>query len=158
MSPNPESPDITAMLARLERLETAELARAASWRYAVAIDTLDFDLLADVFTEDAVLTTRRGPREGRSDIVAYYRAALTDPVARKHFLVNQAVTWLEPGRAALDSYFLYTFAGDDTSILGWGNYHDRVRVIDGVGYIEEKRISIDAHADSRVGWATGPAT
>lgn len=140
--------------ARLDALETAELAREASWRYATAVDALDFDLLASAFTEDAVLVTRKGPREGRDAVIEYYRTALADPVARKHFLVNQKVTSSGPDTALLESYFLYTYAGADTAILGWGNYVDRVRVIDGVGYIEEKRISIDVHSDIREGWAT----
>lgn len=140
--------------ARLERLETMEGARAASWRYAVAIDTRDFALLADVFTEDAVLTTRRGSRQGRDAIVDYYRTALADPVARKHFLTNQSATWLSVGEARLESYFLYTFAGADTSVLGWGTYIDRVLVADGVARIAEKTISVDVTADTRVGWAT----
>jgi hypothetical protein len=140
---------------RLERLETAERAREASWRYAVAVDTADLDLLGQVFTEDAVLTTRKGPRQGREEIVAYYGAALADPVARKHFMVNQEVTWVAPGRAEMTSYFIYTYAGHDTSVIGWGTYHDRVRVIDGMGYLDGKRISIDVHADTRSGWATG---
>jgi uncharacterized protein (TIGR02246 family) len=146
---------IAGVAARLERLETAELARAASWRYATAVDTPDLELLAAAFTDDAVLTTRKGSRQGRDAIIDYYRSALADPVGRKHFLVNQTVTWLEPGRALMESYFLYTYAGPDTSMLGWGTYVDRVRVIDGVGYIEEKRISVDVQADTRVGWA-GP--
>jgi uncharacterized protein (TIGR02246 family) len=139
---------------RLSELETAELAREASWRYAVAIDTGDFELLASVFTEDAVLVTRRGSQEGRAAIVDYYRTALADPVARKHFLVNQKVTHTGASTALLESYFLYTFAGQDTSIFGWGHYIDRIRIMDGVGYIEDKRISIDVHADVRQGWAT----
>jgi ketosteroid isomerase-like protein len=140
--------------ARLEQLETAELAREATWRYATAVDTVDFDLLASAFSDDAVLVTRKGPREGRDAVVDYYRTALADPVARKHFMVNQKVTSTGPGTALVESYFLYTYAGDDTAILGWGNYVDRVRVIDGVGYIDEKRISIDVHSDIREGWAT----
>jgi uncharacterized protein (TIGR02246 family) len=139
---------------RLEMLETAERAREASWRYATAVDSADPALLAQVFTDDAVLTTRKGPRQGRDEIVAYYAIALADPVARKHFLVNQTVTWIEPGVADMESYFLYTYAGEDTSVLGWGTYNDRVRVIDGVGCIAQKRISIDVHADTRSGWAT----
>ena len=146
--------ETAGLIARLERLETAELARAASWRYAVAIDTLDFDLLAGVFTEDAVLNTRKGPRTGRDEVVAYYRTALADPVRRKHFMTNQTVTWQAPGQAVMESYFMYTFAGDDTSALGWGNYVDRVRVVDNVGYISEKNISVDIQADTRIGWAT----
>ena len=139
--------------ARLERLETAELAREASWRYATAVDTNDFDLLATVFTEDAVLTTRKGPRQGRDAIVDYYRTALADPVGRRHFLMNQTVTPLGSGSARLDSVFLYTYAGADISVIGWGTYADEARVVDGLGYLSAKRISIDVHADSRVGWA-----
>jgi hypothetical protein len=148
-----EPVDVAALADRLERLETAELARAASWRYATAIDMLDFDLLASVFTHDAVLTTRKGPRQGRGEIIEYYRTALADPLGRKHFMTNQSVTWQAPGEALMESYFIYTFTGADTSVLGWGSYIDSVRVIDGVGYIAAKRISIDVHADSRVGWA-----
>ncbi len=145
---------IENLLARLERLETAEAAREVTWRYANAVDGPDYVLLGGVFTDDAVLVTRKGPREGRDAIIEYYRTAMADPVARKHFVVNQTVTSTGPGTALVESYFLYTYAGDDTAILGWGNYVDRVRVIDGVGYIEEKRISIDVHADVREGWAT----
>jgi uncharacterized protein (TIGR02246 family) len=150
----PEPVDVSALVARLERLETTEAAREASWRYARAVDGPDFDLLADAFTEDAVLVTRKGPRQGRDAVVDYYRTALADPYGRKHFLVNQQVTWLAPGRALLESYFLYTYTGADTSVLGWGNYRDEVVVVDGVGRISEKRISIDIHADTRTGWAT----
>jgi hypothetical protein len=41
--------------ARLERLETIEEARRASNRYALAVDTQDFDLMGTVFTADATL-------------------------------------------------------------------------------------------------------
>jgi uncharacterized protein (TIGR02246 family) len=149
----PESVDVSALAERLERLETAEAARAATWRYATAVDTVDFEMLADAFTEDGALTTRKGTRQGRDVVIDYYRQALADPVNRKHFLVNQEVRVVEPGVAVVSSYFIYTYAGDDTSILGWGNYVDTVRVEDGVGRIAEKRISIDVHADSRDGWA-----
>jgi 3-phenylpropionate/cinnamic acid dioxygenase small subunit len=139
--------------ARIGALEDAELARAATWRYATAIDDVDFDALADVFTEDAVLTTRKGPRAGRDVVVDYYRTALADPVERRHFLMNQDVTPVAPGEVMVTSYFIYTFAGAETSIVGWGTYVDRVRIEDGVGRIAEKTISIGVHADSRVGWA-----
>ena len=144
---------VATLSVRLGQLETAELARATSWRYANAVDTPDFELLRSVFTEDAVLTTSKGSRTGRDQVLDYYATALVAPVKRKHFLVNQSVTPLEPDLVLLESYFIYTFAGDDTSILGWGNYVDRIRIIEGVGYIEDKRITAEIHADSRVGWA-----
>ena len=144
---------VATLTTRLQQLEAAELARATSWRYANAVDTPDFELLSSVFTKDAVLTTSKGSRTGRDQVLDYYATALVAPVKRKHFLVNQSVTSLGPDLVLLESYFIYTFAGDDTSILGWGNYVDRIRIIDGVGYIEDKRITAEIHADSRVGWA-----
>lgn len=150
---HPDDRDPASLAARLERLETAELAREATWRYATAVDTVDFDLLAAAFTEDAVLVTSKGERTGRDAVVDYYRTALATPVARRHFLMNQQVSSLERGRARVDSSFLYTYAGDDTSVIGWGSYLDHVRVIEGVGYIERKQIAVAVQADSRHGWA-----
>jgi len=144
---------VASLTTRLEQLETAELARAATWRYANAVDTPDFELLRSVFTEDAVLTTSKGSRTGRDQVLDYYEKALVTPVKRKHFLVNQSITPLGPGLVLVESYFIYTFAGDNTSILGWGNYVDRIKIIDSVGYIQDKRITAEIHADSRVGWA-----
>jgi ketosteroid isomerase-like protein len=144
---------VATLATRLEQLETAELARAVSWRYANAVDTSDFELLKTVFTEDAVLTTSKGSRTGRDQVLDYYGTALVAPVKRKHFLVNQSLTPLGPDVVLLESYFLYTFSGEDTSTIGWGNYTDHIRIIDGVGYIQNKRITADIHADSRVGWA-----
>jgi ketosteroid isomerase-like protein len=144
---------VSSLAPRLQQLETAELARAVSWRYANAIDTPDFDLLKSVFTEDAVLTTSRGVRTGREQVMDFYATALLAPVKRKHFLVNQSLTPLGPDVVLLESYFLYTFSGEDTSTIGWGNYVDRIQIIDGVGYIQDKRITADLHADSRIAWA-----
>lgn len=146
-------PDIAALTLRLERLEAAERAREATWRYATAVDTIDFDLLADAFTADAVLTTSKGSRHGRDTVVDYYRTALAAPVDRRHFLVNQQVDVTGAGEATVTSSFVYTYAGADTSILGWGRYVDVVRIEDGTWRIASKTISVDVHADSRVGWA-----
>lgn len=148
-----EAPGIAALTARLERLEAAERAREATWRYATAVDTVDFDLLADAFTADAVLTTSKGSRHGRETVVDYYRTALAAPVDRRHFLVNQHVDVTGPEEAVVTSSFVYTYAGADTSILGWGRYVDVVRAEGGTWRIASKTISVDVHADSRVGWA-----
>ena len=144
---------VGAVAASVARVEAAERAREATWRYATAVDSVDFALLADAFTADAVLTTSKGSRHGRDTVVDYYRTALAAPVERRHFLVNQHVDVTGPEEATVTSSFLYTYAGDDTSILGWGRYVDIVRVEDGAWRIASKTIRVDVHADSRVGWA-----
>lgn len=147
------TPELEALAARLARLEAAENARAATWRYATAVDSVDFGLLADAFTSDAVLTTSKGSRHGRDTVVDYYRTALAAPVDRRHFLTNQHVDVTGPEEATVTSSFVYTYAGAETSILGWGRYVDVVRVEDGAWRIASKTISVDVHADSRTGWA-----
>mgnify|MGYP006282190229 CR=1 FL=1 len=139
---------------RVRRFEVAEAAREATWRYATAVDGPDLDLLRDVFTEDAVLVSRSGAKEGREAVLDYYSRALEAPIGRKHLLTNQQVDVTGPNEAVVSSYFAYTYAGDDTSVLGWGSYVDRVRVDNGVGRIVEKRITIDASGDVLPGWAT----
>ena len=117
-------------------------------------DTVDFDLLADCFTEDATLTTRRGTRTGRDAVVAYYREALADPIERRHFLANQDVEVTAADAGTVRAMFAYTYSGEGVGILGWGRYVDEVRLDDaGVGRISAKTISIDVHADPRDGWA-----
>lgn len=144
---------IAATATRVDALAAAERAREATWRYATAVDSLDFDLLADAFTTDAVLTTSKGSRHGRDTVVDYYRTALAAPVDRRHFLVNQHVDVTGPDEATVTSSFLYTYAGPDTSILGWGRYVDVVRPEDGTWRIASKTIAVDVHADTRTGWA-----
>lgn len=141
--------------ARLERLETIEEARRASNRYALAVDTQDFDLMGTVFTADAKLHLGGG-REftGREAIVDFYRGRLDPSQTQKHFIVNNDVTWTSPGHADMTSYLLFTASGPDKSTLGWGTYIDRIEVIDGVGFIAEKTIIISMNADSRAGWAS----
>lgn len=146
------SGSLGALVERLGRLEDVEAARMATWRYATAVDTLDFDMLADAFTEDAVLTSSSGVRRGRDAIVEHYRAALADPVARKHFLVNPRVSWNGPGDVTVDSVFSFTYVDDTTSLFGWGDYRDRIRVEDGVGRIAEKDMRRLADGDIREGW------
>ena len=86
---------------RLERLETTEAARAAAYRYAQAIDTPDFEMLAEVFAPEASLTTRRGTRHSRDAIVEYYREALADRQAA--YADNDLVAAAEADQRMLDA-------------------------------------------------------
>ena len=146
--------DFAEIHTRLDRLETAEAARTVAARYATAIDTRDWALLESVFTEDACLHVPSGEFIGRHAVIGFYRKALDDAHDRKHFLVNNVITWVRPGEAHMHSYLLFTLAGDTKSIVGWGDYQDRIVVVDGVGLIADKTISLDVNTDVRSGWAT----
>lgn len=145
---------VALVSSRVDRLETIEAARRATWKYANAVDGPDLELLREAFSEDAVLVSRSGAKEGREAVLAYYSKALEAPIGRKHLLTNQEVVVTGADEATVTSYFAYTYAGAGESVLGWGTYVDRVRVVDGEGVIVEKRITIDASGDVSPGWAT----
>ncbi len=147
--------DLQAVLARLEHLERIEAARTLTARYARACDTGDMDGLAELFTDDAVLVVSSGPKEGREAVMAYYRKGiLGNPAVKRHWLMNHEFDVAESGEIAVTTYFIYTYAGDDTSIIGWGDYRDDVVVADGVARFRRKAITLDVSADVRAGWAT----
>lgn len=147
--------ELVTLTERLDRLEAAEQARELTARYAIALDHKDFDTLADLFTEDAVLHAGPDTFTGRVSIMEFFRNALevADPSVKKHLMANPRVTHTAPGEVRIDSYFLYTAVGE-ASILGWGSYADVVRTsTEGVPRFSDKRITVDVAADVREGWA-----
>ena len=146
--------DTTTLLARLERLELAEEARALAARYARACDARDIEELESLFAPDAVLETPHRSLTGRDAVLGFYRGALTAEVTQRHFLTNQQVEHVAPGLVRLRSYFLYTSAGDATSVLGWGTYVDDVERRDGRAVVVRKAIEVLSSNDVRTGWAT----
>jgi uncharacterized protein (TIGR02246 family) len=128
---------------RLDRLETIEAAREVLARYADACDAQDTEAVVSLFAPDAVLDVPDQPYRGAGEIRAFYRQAWeADPSQKSHFITNVKARWLGPGRVAVDCYFLYSAAGDATSVLGWGEYHDVVSTTAGSACFERKSITI----------------
>lgn len=141
-------------LARLQRLEECEAARNHLHAYASALDAPTPDAVAALFTEDGTLTIPSGTWEGRDGIAAFYRDRLgSDPSEKRHFIVSPRTRWLGPGSVEVASYFVFTGRGTDKSVIGWGDYLDRIRVVDGVPLFEAKTITPHVGTDLTTGWA-----
>jgi uncharacterized protein (TIGR02246 family) len=139
---------------RLERLECVEAARGVLARYALACDAQDLSALADLFAEDCELEVPGRLCRGLDEVVAFYRQAFADDPSRKsHFITNVKADWLGAGKVAVDSYFLYTAAGDASSVLGWGEYRDVVALAGKGSVFSRKSITIRRAVDVRDGWA-----
>ena len=91
----------------VDRIEIHELLN----RYAHAIDFMDWRLLADVFTEDAVADYSsageyvevESVRRGRDQIIDYYETAMAPFAGVLHFMTNHLVE-LDGDRARTRSY------------------------------------------------------
>jgi hypothetical protein len=143
--------DVAALLSRIERLEQQAAAHALTVRYAKALDEVNLEALADLFTEDAVLDIPDHTYTGREAVMGFFREALTadQKLERRHFITNH-----EYDDAGLRTYFFYTFRGPSTSLIGWGQYVDQIVTDAGITRFRAKSIVVDLQSDVREGWAT----
>src|SRR5690606_4687610 len=125
-------PTLHTLVERLRRLEEMEIARNHLHRYAATLDNPTPEAVAALFTDDGILRTGRGTAVGRTSIADFYRRLLErDPSEKRHFITSPHTTWLAPGLVEIASYFLFTGRGTNRSVLGWGTYLDRIRIVDG---------------------------
>ncbi len=126
------------------------------YRYATALDSRDWDLLREVFTEDAVgeYTGRIGRTfEGREAITGLVSSALSSLDVSQHVISNPVIQIsgdTAESRCYLRAqhYMANPPAGGTTHEVG-GTYHDRlVRTADGWRIV---------HRRLEVTWSTGNA-
>lgn len=110
-----------------DRLEVADLLR----RYATALDSRDWDLLASVFTDDGAADYGElgGVNTGAATIAAFCRSALAGLDASQHLITNEVVE-LDGDRGRARCYFqaqhVYRGAeGGDHYLVG-GTYEDEL--------------------------------
>ena len=99
--------ELAALRSGIDRIEIHELLN----RYAHAIDFMDWRLLEEVFTEDAIADYSstgeyvevESVRRGRDQIIDYYATAMAPFEGVLHFMTNHLVD-LEGDRASTTSY------------------------------------------------------
>ena len=101
---------------------------ALMWRYVRALDTMDPDAYAAVFTEDGTFGSGSTQRKGRADIKQMVadlkkgrdeRAAAGTPSAPMHHIIaNHQITFTGANAARYDSYWMTVFAavGPETPV------------------------------------------
>lgn len=112
-------------------------------RYLLAMDFLDADAYAEVFTKDGILDWAGGEIEGREAIRAFMAsgrynpargAAEADwPAASRHFIMNQVIK-VDGNKASAITYWFQANNNADrgTMTLGmFGNYVDTLEKVNG---------------------------
>jgi hypothetical protein len=138
---------------RLLALEAAEAARGLLSRYADACDAADIHALAELFAPDAQFEGFGLTCDGKDAVLDFFRESwVADPTKKSHFVTNVRTNWLGDGVIAGDATFLFLGSGDDTSVVGWGNYRCRIRVQNRKALITYMFMSVTRIADVREGW------
>lgn len=114
--------------AALREAQDRAAIEALMWRYVRALDSLDPDAYAAVFTEDGTFGSGNTQRKGRAELKAMVadlrknrdeRAAAGNPSPPMyHVIANHQITFTGPNEARYDSYWMTVFgaAGRDTPV------------------------------------------
>lgn len=128
---------------------------ALMWRYVRALDSLDADGYAAVFTEDGTFGSGSQARKGRADLAKMVadikkgrddRAAAGTPSAPMyHVIANHQITFTGPNTARYDSYWMTVFgaAGPDTPVrvAAAGRGVDELVRVDGQWLIKNRNVA-----------------
>lgn len=121
---------------RLQALADRQAICDAQARYCRALDTLDFDAIADLLTEDyAVIVPAASlvqPAAGRAAALAHIRMSTQSVRSAVHHVHSPEITIDGDEAEAIWAVFdhLVWEPGDRTA-AGWGHYHQRWRREDG---------------------------
>ena len=141
-----QSADVARQL--MDRAEIEELVV----RYVHALDTLDADAYASVFTEDAVYETPMGVYEGRAAIRkivtdlqanrARAEAEGREPLALYHVMSNSSIELIDADEARHKSYAQTVRAADNGQfVVGFmGRYEDVIVKRDGRWQILSRKL------------------
>lgn len=128
---------------------------ALMWRYVRALDSMDADGYAAVFTEDGTFGSGNTQRKGRADLKAMVadlkkgrdeRAAAGNPSAPMyHVIANHQVTFTGANEARYDSYWMTVFGanGQDTPprVAAAGRGVDRLVKVNGEWLIQNRDVA-----------------
>ena len=126
--------DLTALAARLQRLEDLEAVRACWLDYCNRLDLGDFGALGDVFTPDADLEMDGlGPRldgryRGRRSIVDDFYARTGRPSGAAHLMTGHLSTNMQielDGDTATTLAYFFEIVDDNLVLIG--TYQHRLR-------------------------------
>lgn len=128
---------------------------ALMWRYVRALDSMDPDGYAAVFTEDGSFGSGNTQRKGRADLKSMVAdlkksrderaAAGTPSPAMYHVIANHQITFTGPNEARYDSYWMTVFgsAGADAPprVAAAGRGVDQLVRINGEWLIKNRNVA-----------------
>jgi uncharacterized protein (TIGR02246 family) len=141
--------------AALREAQDRAAIEALMWRYVRALDSLDADAYAAVFTEDGSFKSGGSEEHGRAELAKMIadlkkgrdeRAAKGEANAPMyHVIANHQITFVGPNEARYDSYWMTVFgaAGRDTPtrVAAAGRGVDQVVRVNGQWLIKSRDVA-----------------
>ncbi len=145
MSPTPDENAVRCLISHNDIRQLAA-------RYCWALDALDREMLADVFTSDATASLGRGTQNGFDEIWSWIHGVLSHLDASQHLIGSHLIDLADDGQSGTSkchftAQHVRRSAGDHTQYIVAGSYDDRL-VRTGEGW----RI---AHRTLKVIWTSG---
>ena len=139
----------------LREVQDRAAIEALMWRYVRALDSMDAEGYAAVFTEDGSFGSGNTQRKGRADLKAMVadlkkgrdeRAAAGNPSAPMyHVIANHQITFMGPNEARYDSYWMTVFGanGQDTPprVAAAGRGVDQLVRVNGEWLIKNRNVA-----------------
>ena len=138
---------------RLDRVESLAMIRQLAFRYALAIDSRDYDALVDLFVPDV----RVGREQtGRDALKEWYQVALGGLAASAHIVADHIVSFLDADHARGVVYCRdeLHYGGDEWQV-GLLQYWDSYTRVDGEWCFERRRFKRYYIADALTRPAVG---
>lgn len=131
----------TARQDRADALWQIEMIHQLKARYFRAVDSKEWDLLATVFTTDAVLEVAGNTRSGRGEIISVMSTRLAgfDTVHHGH-MPEITLTGVDhaTGIWAMNDVLVDRASGERRE--GYGHYYERYLLLDGLWRIQHLRL------------------
>lgn len=156
-----DSTTATPLETRLGELEDKLAITDVLYQYATGLDSREWEVLADCFTDDGVCDFLEfgGVNEGKEAIVALCSGVLSGLDSSQHLIGNPRVTLAGDSASSVcyfqAQHFLAGPAGGNTYLVG-GSYVDRLRRTD-AGWKIEHRTLLCSWQDGNAGVFTEAA-
>jgi hypothetical protein len=108
-------------------------------RYVRAVDDVELDLLAEIFTEATVWIRDTGPIQGLTAIVANIRSNVRAGPRNRHIVSNVSIEVRSDKATAVSDWYLMR-PGRPWSIVGGGRYHDDLERLHGRWVFRQRKI------------------
>ena len=128
--------DMAALLERVDRLESLDQIRQLPAKYALCVDMRDFDAMANLFTEDVIVSKSK---RGRQEMKQWYDTTMRHKVIGSAHGINGHIIDFES--ADIASGLVYSrndLELTDTWMMEFMAYLDRYERQDGIWYFQRR--------------------